>query len=72
MSRLGRPAMMGVVAERCLCGDDDCWYFDAGYPYCRSCREHHRPPECPVDEQGRSLNPSGEPWDDASSQKEQP
>lgn len=48
----------------CLCGEDDCWYLAAGYPYCRSCEEHHRPPECPIDERGRSLDPDGKPWAD--------
>jgi len=51
--------------ERCYCGDAECMHFDFDYPYCRSCGEHHRLPECPVDEQGRSLDPvSGEPWPD--------
>lgn len=47
----------------CLCGEDDCLYMACGYPYCRSCTEHHRLPECPVDELGRSLNPDGDPWE---------
>lgn len=40
----------------CLCDDDDldgCMYLTFGYPYCRPCEEHHRAPECPVDEYGR-------------------
>ena len=53
------------LPEGCLCGDpDECDYKVFGYPYCRPCAEHHRPPECPVDEQGRSLSPCGHPWDD--------
>lgn len=35
-----------------------------GYPWCRPCREHHRPPECPIDELGRSLSGCGCPWED--------
>ena len=27
-------------------------YLDAGYDFCRPCRQYHRPPECPVDETG--------------------
>lgn len=47
----------------CACGDSDCDYLAAGYLWCRPCREHHRPPECAVDVQGRSLAPCGHPWD---------
>jgi hypothetical protein len=47
---------------RCACGDDDCWYLP-GYPYCRSCGDHHRAPECDIDEQGRALDPFGVPWE---------
>lgn len=50
---------------RCMCGDPDCWHFEADYPYCRPCDEHHRAPECDVDEQGRSLSPFGEPYDES-------
>jgi hypothetical protein len=39
-------------------------FVDCGYPWCRSCAEHHRPPECPVDEEGRALAPCGHPWDE--------
>lgn len=39
----------------CLCGDDDCMYFAMEYPYCRPHDEHHRLPECDIDEQGRVL-----------------
>ncbi|QLF84140.1 hypothetical protein KNV15_gp81 [Gordonia phage Jambalaya] len=48
----------------CGCGEDDCDYLAFGYPWCRPCREHHRPPECAVDEAGRSLDPYGKPWED--------
>jgi hypothetical protein len=44
---------------------DDPWneaYRDAGYEWCRSCKEWHRPPECSIDEQGRPLDPEGKPW----------
>jgi len=52
--------------QACLCGDDDpqgCIYLNSGYPYCRSCAEHHRPPECAINEQGQSLALCGCPWD---------
>ena len=45
---------------------DDEWHqahVDAGYDYCRSCKEYHRPPECAINEQGVPLDPWGEPWD---------
>lgn len=51
-------------ATACACGDDDCLHFTLDYPWCRPCEEHHRPPECPVDAQGRALAPCGHPWDD--------
>lgn len=41
----------------CRCGEGDCPNFDAGYPWCRPHGEHHRPPECPVDECGTAA-----PW----------
>jgi hypothetical protein len=44
--------------------DWDQTYLDAGYEWCRPCREWHRPPECPIDEQGRPLNWQGVPWDE--------
>lgn len=37
-------------------------YRDIGYDWCRPCGEWHRPPECPIDEQGRAV-PT---WDDPS------
>lgn len=54
----------GEVDETCRCEDgDDCWYMP-GYPWCRPCKEHHRAPECDIDEQGRALNrDTGEPWE---------
>ncbi len=63
--------MTEEAAIQCGCpeGERDpdepgCMYFDFGYPWCRSCAEHHRPPECPVDEQGYSLTFDGERWED--------
>lgn len=47
---------------RCACGDSECLNLACGYPWCRSCGDHHRPPECSVDEQGRALAPDGRPW----------
>lgn len=47
------------------CGDmcgDDCWHAAFGYPWCRPCGEHHRPPECAIDDQGRSLMSCGCAW----------
>lgn len=54
---------MAPVVFPCVCGDPDCDYLAVGYPWCRPCHEHHRPPECAVDEHGRSLAPCGHPWD---------
>ena len=54
------------VDPRCGCGEDwggACALFDSGYPYCRSCAEHHRGPECAVNEDGVSLQWCGCPWD---------
>lgn len=56
-----------VVADPCHCGDPDpagCMNLNAGYPWCRPCGEHHRPPECAIDEQGRALASDGTPWED--------
>jgi hypothetical protein len=39
-------------------------YLDAGYLYCRPEGEYHRPPECPIDEQGRALAWCGCAWTD--------
>ena len=61
---------MSHAVDQCMCRypvEDDgssCMYFALGYPWCRSCGEHHRPPECPVDGDGYSLAPSGERWRD--------
>lgn len=45
--------------------DWDQTYHDVGYEWCRPCREWHRPPECDIDEDGRSLDPSsGRSWDE--------
>lgn len=38
-------------------------YLDFGYPWCRPCEEHHRPPECEVDSEGRALMSCGCRWD---------
>ena len=54
--------VIGRSDERCACGEISCDYLAFSYPYCRSCGEHHRGQECPVDDQGRSLNPEGKPW----------
>ena len=48
----------------CACREPDCMHFDCGYPWCRACGEHHRPPECAIDEQGRSLAYDGRPWEE--------
>lgn len=37
-----------------LCGDD-CWHVSFGYIGCPNCDEHHRPPVCPIDQDGRAL-----------------
>lgn len=47
----------------CKCGEDDCLHFAFDYPWCRPCQEHHRAPECNVDEQGRSLMSCGCAWE---------
>lgn len=47
----------------CGCGEQGCEYLALGYPWCRSCSEHHRAPECAVDQHGRALAPCGHPWD---------
>lgn len=47
----------------CGCGDTDCLHLVAGYPWCCPCDEHHRLPECAIDEQGRALAPCGHPWE---------
>lgn len=41
-----------------------CMFFELGYPWCRSCAEHHRAPECSINEKGQSLSPDGMPWAD--------
>lgn len=51
----------------CYCGDPDCWHWGPsyrGYLFCRPCGEHHRPPECAIDEHGHALAPDGTPWKD--------
>jgi hypothetical protein len=57
------PIGGGFVPDaRCACGEDGCAHFDCGYPWCRPCKEHHRPPECAVNERGESLAPCGCTW----------
>lgn len=46
----------------CRCGDPECILVQVGYTFCRPCEEHHRGGECPIDEQGRSIGPDGQPW----------
>jgi hypothetical protein len=48
----------------CLCGERDCDYFAMEYPWCRSCADHHRAPECPIDQDGYSISQCGCRWDD--------
>ena len=54
--------------EFCHCGDHECWHWSPsyyGYLFCRPCGEHHRPPECAIDEQGRALRWDGTRWDES-------
>lgn len=53
----------GFMTGRCACGDDTCLHYQCGYPLCRPCDEHHRAPECAIDQHGRPLAPCGHPWD---------
>lgn len=54
-----------MTSAGCACGDVEyCSLLEIGYPYCRPCGEHHRAPECPIDEQGRALAPCGHTWDE--------
>src|SRR5690348_13859026 len=49
----------------CRCGDPDptgCLHSICGYPWCNPCGEHHRPPECAINEAGESLASCGHPW----------
>lgn len=46
---------------------DDNWdqaYLDAGYIWCRPCREWQRSPECAIDEAGYALAWCGCRWAD--------
>jgi hypothetical protein len=37
-----------VQREGCGCGERPCPHFDAGYPLCKHCQDHHREwPQCP-------------------------
>lgn len=54
--------MQSVAVDLCHCGEVDCDYFAFRYPWCRPCGEHHRPPECPVNQDGESLAPCGCTW----------
>jgi hypothetical protein len=58
-------AIDAATEQRCGCGDRECLHNEVGYPWCRSCREHHRPPECPIDEHGHALAPCGHSWGEA-------
>lgn len=56
---------VGLVAPpTCLCGEADCLFLAVGYPLCRPCDEHHRPPECAINPEGRALMWCGHPWSD--------
>jgi hypothetical protein len=49
----------------CACGDaspEGCGQLVFGYPYCRSCGDHHRMPECAVNEHGEALAQCGHTW----------
>jgi len=49
--------------DRCNCADGgECWHFAAGYEWCRPCQEHHRPPECAINDRGEALAPCGCTW----------
>lgn len=63
---IGNPGSAIKAQVRCGCGDavEDCMHQACGYPWCRPCGEHHRAPECPVDQQGRALAACGHPWSD--------
>jgi hypothetical protein len=63
---------MSDEPARCLCGLKDCDQFDLDYPWCRSCGEHHRPPECPIDQDGYSLAPCGCRWHDVDRDEHRP
>lgn len=52
------------ATDDCLCGDLECLHAQCGYWFCRPCDEHHRPPECAIDEHGRALSADGTPWED--------
>lgn len=61
--------MADSAEPECPCGGDTfgggggCAYVSMGYPWCRPCEDHHRPPECAIDELGRALMGCGCPWD---------
>lgn len=41
---------------------DGCWHLP-GYLWCEPCGEHHRPPQCAIDQDGHALAPCGCRWD---------
>lgn len=54
-----------MSTDRCYCPDGaECMNWQCDYPWCRSCGEHHRLPECAVDQEGYALNSDGERWVD--------
>lgn len=48
-----------MIASVCYCGEENCLHFAADYPWCRPCADHHRPPECAIDQQGHALAQCG-------------
>lgn len=56
--------LLVAIPDPCLCGDASCAHFQAGYPFCRPCDEHHRGPECAIDADGNALASDGIPWKD--------
>jgi hypothetical protein len=53
-----------ITVDQCLCDEPDCMFLAVGYPFCRPCGDHHRPPECAVDAEGYALVWCGCRWDD--------
>lgn len=62
------PLPMGLPVTKqavmCIECGRDCWFIDSNYYWCRPCQEHHRPPECAINELGQPLAPCGHPWVD--------
>lgn len=55
-------AVQYAAHNHCACGQDDCDQLAFGYPWCRTCQDHHRMPECEVNEAGEPLAPCGCTW----------